>query len=144
MKRRNFLASTTAAAVGTQLLGGVPLRAFSPFELLPTLAEDNDRILIVIQMFGGNDGLNTVIPCEDPLYYKLRPDIGVKQEDAINLLSKVYLHPALDPANTYNMKRMLEDGRLAIVQGVGCTTCRRMARSIFRKDHTGIPRRPSS
>lgn len=119
MKRRNFLASTTAAAVGTQLLGGVPLRAFSPFELLPTLAEDNDRILIVIQMFGGNDGLNTVIPCEDPLYYKLRPDIGVKQEDAINLLSKVYLHPALDPANTYNMKRMLEDGRLAIVQGVG-------------------------
>lgn len=119
MKRRNFLASTTAAAVGTQLLGGVPLRAFSPFELLPTLAEENDRILIVIQLFGGNDGLNTVIPCDDPEYYNIRPNIGVAKEKAVNVLSKVYLHPALDPANTYNMKRMLEDGRLAIVQGVG-------------------------
>jgi uncharacterized protein (DUF1501 family) len=119
MKRRSFLSSTTAAAVGTQLLGGVPLRAFSPFELLPTLAEENDRILIVIQLFGGNDGLNTVIPCDDPEYYNIRPNIGVQKDKAINVLSKVYLHPALDPANSYNIKRLLEDGRLAIVQGVG-------------------------
>lgn len=119
MKRRNFIKTTTAAAVGTQVLGGVPLRAFSPVELIPALQAENDNILIVIQMFGGNDGLNTIIPADDPEYYKIRPTIGVKKDKAVNVLSRVYMHPALDPAGTYNVRRLLEDGRLAIVQGIG-------------------------
>ena len=119
MKRRSFLATSAAAAAGTQLLGGVPLRAFSPVQLMDTLDGDDDRVLIVIQLFGGNDGLNTVIPADDPEYYNLRPSISVPKEIATNVLSKVYLHPSLNPAGTYNLKTMFEDGRLAIVQGIG-------------------------
>lgn len=119
MKRRTFLKTTAAAAAGTNLLGGVPLRAFSPMELLPTILDQDDRILIVIQMFGGNDGLNTIIPVENPRYHSLRPGIGLTSADTVNVLGRVAMHPSLDPAGTYNMRRMLEDGRMAIVQGVG-------------------------
>ncbi|RPI67148.1 MAG: DUF1501 domain-containing protein, partial [Ignavibacteriae bacterium] len=119
MKRRTFLATTAAAAAGTQLIGGVPLRAFTPVELMNTLEGDDDRILIVIQMFGGNDGLNTIIPADDPEYYNIRPSISVPKDKAVNVLQRVYMHPALDPAGNYNLRRMFEDGRLAIVQGIG-------------------------
>jgi uncharacterized protein (DUF1501 family) len=120
MKRRTFITTTTAAAVGAQLIGSIPLKGFSPMELMPTLQDEGDNILIVIQMFGGNDGLNTIIPVENDRYYTLRPDIGVPKEKAANVLGRVYMHPALDTPNAqYNVKRMLEDGRLAVVQGVG-------------------------
>jgi uncharacterized protein (DUF1501 family) len=119
MKRRTFLATTAAAAAGTQLIGGVPLRAFSPMHMMDTMNEDDDRILIVIQMFGGNDGMNTIVPVEDPQYYNLRPSLAIPKDLAVKVLSKVYMHPALNPAGTYNLKSMFEDGRLAIVQGIG-------------------------
>lgn len=119
MKRRSFLATTAAAAVGTQVLGGVPLRAFSPFQLQQQLQADDDRILIVIQLFGGNDGLNTILPVDDPEYYKIRPTIAVPKEKAVNVLSRVYMHPSLAPKDRYGFPQMFEDGRLAIVQGAG-------------------------
>jgi len=119
MKRRTFLSTTAAAAVGTQVLGGIPLKAFSPFDLGEKIQAEDDRILIVIQMFGGNDGLNTIIPADDPEYYKIRPSIAVPKDKAINVLSRVYMHPALDADAPYNLKRMFEDGRLAIVNGIG-------------------------
>lgn len=119
MKRRTFLSTTAAAAVGTQVLGGVPLKAFSPFDLSENIQANDDRILIVIQMFGGNDGLNTIIPADDPEYYKIRPSLSVPKDKAINVLSRVYMHPALDADAPYNLKRMFEDGRLAIVNGIG-------------------------
>ena len=119
MKRRTFLKTTAAASVGAQMLGGVPLRAFSPVEMMNTLDEDDDRILIVVQLFGGNDGLNTIIPVDDPEYYRIRPTIGVQESDTVSVLSRVHLHPSLAPAGIYNMKDMFEDGRLAIIQGIG-------------------------
>ncbi|MCU0331108.1 MAG: DUF1501 domain-containing protein [Candidatus Kapabacteria bacterium] len=119
MKRRSFLKTAGAVTLGTNLLGGVPLRAFSPYQLVPVVNDQNERILIVIQLFGGNDGLNTIVPVEDDRYYAIRPGIGVKKEDAVQVLGRVHMHPALDPANVYNMRRMLEDGRLAVVQNVG-------------------------
>ena len=119
MKRRTFLASTAAASLGTQILGGIPLKAFSPLELMQPEAQDDDRILIVVQLFGGNDGLNTIIPVEDPEYYRIRPEIAVQKADAVSVLSRVHFHPALAPEGSYNLKSMFEDGRLAIIQGVG-------------------------
>lgn len=118
MKRRSFIATTAAATLGTQVLGNVPLHAYSPVRLMDTLADD-DRVLIVIQMFGGNDGLNTIIPAEDPEYYKIRPNLSIPQAVAKKVLSRIYMHPALDPAGTYNLRMMMEDGRLAVIQGVG-------------------------
>lgn len=121
MKRRTFITATTAAAVGTNILGGVRLSAFDPKHLMNIQADD-DRILIVIQMFGGNDGLNTIIPADSSEYYDFRPNLAVKKTDAVNVLSQIYMHPALDtPAypGAYNLRRMMEDGRLAIIQGIG-------------------------
>ena len=119
MKRRTFLSTTAAAAVGTQVLGGIPLKAFSPGDLGERVQADDDRILIVIQMFGGNDGLNTIVPVDDPEYYKIRPSIAVPKIKAVNVLSNVYMHPSLDSKAPYNLKRMFEDGRLAIINGIG-------------------------
>lgn len=118
MKRRSFIATTAAAGIGTQVLGGVPLRAYSPMRLLDTLEDDN-RTLIVIQMFGGNDGLNTIIPAEDDEYFRIRPNLSVPASAAKKVLSRIYMHPALDPDGTYNLRTMLEDGRLAVIQGIG-------------------------
>ena len=75
-----------------------------------------DRVLVVIQLSGGNDGLHTVIPYADPQYHRVRRTIGVGDRDAIKLSTAdgIGLHPAMaQMADLYN------DGMLAIVQGVG-------------------------
>src|ERR1700757_4674475 len=71
-------------------------------------------ILVVIQLAGGNDGLNTIIPFEDDLYFKARPTIGIPKNQVITLDQGVGLHPNLSP-----LKALYESGSLAIVQGVG-------------------------
>lgn len=123
MKRRKFLQYSTAAtlaAAGTNMIGGMPVYGRSPLSMLGSAAEENDNILIIIQMFGGNDGLNTVIPAEDDTYHQIRPSIGVPADAAFRLGgSDTFLHPAL--TDTYNdgFARLWDDGRLAIIQGIG-------------------------
>jgi uncharacterized protein (DUF1501 family) len=119
MKRRSFLQTTTAAAIGTQVLGGVPLRAYSPVDLEPMVQASDDRILIVIQMFGGNDGLNTIIPADDDAYYAIRPTIAVPKTKTSQVADRLFFHPSLDPANVYNLRKMWDDGRLAVINGIG-------------------------
>jgi len=74
-----------------------------------------DHILVIVQLGGGNDGLNTVIPYTDPTYYKARPGIGIAK-DKLHKLGKsdVGLHPAMT-----GMKSLFDDGVLSLVQGVG-------------------------
>jgi uncharacterized protein (DUF1501 family) len=72
------------------------------------------RILLLIELKGGNDGLNTVIPYADPKYRELRPGIGVARERTIQLDEKVGLHNKLEP-----LMDSWKAGDLAIVQGVG-------------------------
>src|SRR3989440_4414173 len=74
----------------------------------------SDRTLIVVQMAGGNDGLNTVVPYTDPLYIKMRPTLGVPQSKVLTLDSRLGLHPNLAP-----LKSLWDAGHLAIVEGVG-------------------------
>ena len=73
-----------------------------------------DRTLIVVQMAGGNDGLNTVVPYTDPLYIKMRPTLGIPQSKVLTLDSRLGLHPNLAP-----FKKIWDAGHLAIVEGVG-------------------------
>jgi uncharacterized protein (DUF1501 family) len=73
-----------------------------------------DRTLIVVQMAGGNDGLNTVVPYTDSRYYKMRPTIAVQQSKAVSLDGRLGLHPNLAP-----LKKIWDAGHLAIVEGVG-------------------------
>ena len=98
--------------------GLVSLTPWVPAFLTQSLhAEDvkgQDRLLVVIQLDGGNDGLNTVIPYNDELYAKNRPTLQVPTKDVLRISDEVGLHPALQPA-----AEMLDRQELAIVQGVG-------------------------
>jgi uncharacterized protein (DUF1501 family) len=72
------------------------------------------RLLILVELKGGNDGLNTVIPYSDPQYARLRPRLAVAREQAIALDERVALHPSLE-----QLLPSWKDGKLAIVEGVG-------------------------
>lgn len=71
-------------------------------------------ILVVLQMAGGNDGLNTVVPIENDLYYKARPSLALPKKDCLKLDGGVGLHPAMT-----GLKALYDDGELGIIQGVG-------------------------
>jgi uncharacterized protein (DUF1501 family) len=72
------------------------------------------KILVAIQMSGGNDGLNTVVPFADPAYAHLRPTLAIKPEQALKLTDSVGLHP-----NLGLLKGLYDQGRVAIIQAVG-------------------------
>jgi uncharacterized protein (DUF1501 family) len=120
VNRRTVLkAGAAAGALAT--FGSLPVYAKSPVQMLGSNALNDDTILIIIQLFGGNDGLNTIIPADDPNYYKIRPSIGVPQNRAKRIFnSKVYFHPALVENITKNgFLGLIEEGRLAVIQGSG-------------------------
>ena len=73
-----------------------------------------EPVLVVLQMTGGNDYLNTVIPYTDGMYYDYRPTVGVAEEDVIPIDSTVGLHPEMRP-----FKDAYDEGDLAIIHGVG-------------------------
>jgi uncharacterized protein (DUF1501 family) len=75
---------------------------------------DPNRILVIFEMSGGNDGLNTVVPYGDDTYYRLRPRIGIKP----NKLRKLDEHFGLSPGMV-GFERLYKEGRLAIVHGCG-------------------------
>lgn len=77
-------------------------------------AGDTGRVLVVLEMAGGNDGLNTVIPFTNDLYYKARPVLAVKPDRVVKLSDEYGLHPDLAA-----LKPLWDAGRVAIVHGVG-------------------------
>lgn len=74
----------------------------------------NRRTLVIVQMAGGNDGLNTVIPYHDSRYASARPSLNIKHEQVIPLDDRIGLHPEMAP-----LKDLWDNGALAIVEGVG-------------------------
>ncbi len=108
--RRDFLG--TAAAGGALITFGAP----APGMLCQAAAAspDDQRVLVVVELAGGNDGLNTVIPHSDDAYKKAREQIGIKQADTLAVTPELGLHPSLR-----GLADLLEQGRFAVVQGVG-------------------------
>ena len=87
--------------------------ASSPFGLdLPPIP--GGKILVVIEMSGGNDGLNTVIPYTDSGYAKARPVIGIPSKDVVKISDTIGLHP-----NMAALKPLYDKGQLAVITGVG-------------------------
>lgn len=131
MKRRNFIKASAAAAAGVPfMLGGAPGRAFGRSPLLSALIPQasNDRVLVLINLEGGNDGLNTVIPFEDPEYIKNRPNTGFisAQERSVlvgstKLRDDLALNPMLGTMGLQATKfmKLWDEGKLAIVNNVG-------------------------
>ena len=74
----------------------------------------NDTVLVVCQFSGGNDGLNTIIPYADKLYYQMRPTIGIPDSQVVKLNESMGLHPSLAPIG-----ELFKQGKVAIVQNVG-------------------------
>jgi uncharacterized protein (DUF1501 family) len=106
--RREFLKSSTLIAAGTVVPTFLARTAWA------AKAAAKDSILVVVQLTGGNDGLNTVIPFKDDAYYKLRPTIGVPKDQVKKVNDSIGLHPSLD-----GFAGLLEDKALCVVQGVG-------------------------
>ncbi|MFZ3322548.1 MAG: DUF1501 domain-containing protein [Usitatibacter sp.] len=102
MDRRRFLLASTL----------LPFAAAVP--LARAAAEPSRKLLILVELKGGNDGLNTVIPYSDPRYAELRPRLAIPREQVVQLSERTGLHPALAP-----LRPMWDKHELAIVQGVG-------------------------
>lgn len=103
MHRRLFLQGLAAAAVG-----------FGNPAVAQALSTPPPRLLVLIALQGGNDGLNTLIPFADPTYYALRPKLAIARDDVLPLSEREGLHPALEP-----LMPIWRDRELAIVRGVG-------------------------
>ncbi|MGE7777437.1 DUF1501 domain-containing protein [Chitinophaga sp. NPDC101104] len=73
-----------------------------------------NKVLVVVQLSGGNDGLNTVIPYRNDIYYKLRPQLGIRRDDALALNDELGIHPALK-----TFKSLYDDGSLGVLNNVG-------------------------
>ncbi len=119
MNRRNFIQTLGVTAAGASLtFNNIPLKALGLNSVIQKLIDpliETDKVLVVIQLLGGNDGLNTVIPYQDTMYYTRRPLIAIPQGQVLSLPNtNMGMHPAMT-----DLKNLFVDGKLAIVQGVG-------------------------
>jgi uncharacterized protein (DUF1501 family) len=112
LTRRQFLG--TGAGLSALALGGAVPGLFARAADAAARADHNDRVLVVVELAGGNDGLNTVIPFENDLYHKARPTLHIAGEQVQKLTDQVGLHPSMAAA-----AELFKGGQLAVVQGVG-------------------------
>ena len=110
MKRNGFL---LGALSGLAVVGHTD-HLFARALAQSPLGRNDDRVLIIVNFQGGNDGLNTVVPHGMPAYYQYRPTIGVAPNDVLRIDATIGLNPALA-----SLKTMYDAGKVAIVQGVG-------------------------
>ncbi len=73
-----------------------------------------DPVLVVLQLSGGNDYMNTVIPYNDPIYRDSRPVVAIPENDILALNGEIGLHPSMSP-----IRDLYQQGNVAIVHGVG-------------------------
>jgi len=105
MNRREFLSAVGAATISAWMPGAA-------FAQRP--GASYDRLLVLVELKGGNDGLNTVVPYSDPAYVQLRPRLAVARDQVLPLDQQAGLHPSLEP-----LMASWRNQELAVVQGVG-------------------------
>lgn len=107
IQRRDFIktgAFASAALLVPKFLKAVEVQGPAP----------KGKILVVLQLSGGNDDLNTVIPYRNDIYYRERPRLSIRREDALSLTDEMGLHPQLT-----GFKNLYDQGQMAILHGVG-------------------------
>ncbi len=114
--------SRTSAALTAQALQGT------------SMERHPERILVVLELSGGNDGLNTVVPHGDPAYYRARPHIGVPVREVLKVSDHFGFHPSM-----VGFERLYKDGRMAIVHGCGYDHPSLSHFSSMSYWHTGVP-----
>lgn len=108
IKRRQFIQTGALASAG--LLVPRLLKAMES----PDAIQQGEKILVVLQFNGGNDGLNTIIPYRNDLYYAARPALGIARDKSLRLEDEAGIHPALP-----FFKTLYDRGELAILNSVG-------------------------
>ena len=73
-----------------------------------------DPVLVILQLSGGNDALNTVIPYSNPLYFDNRPKVRIPEDQVLPINDSIGFHPAMGP-----IKKLYDEGKVAIIQGIG-------------------------
>jgi uncharacterized protein (DUF1501 family) len=113
MKRRDFLKASGSFSLPV-LIGGINVRAIAASPLFTFMNSDNDKILVLIQLNGGNDGLNTIIPMEsyDNLA-NVRQNLIIPESSLLTIENNNALHPAMT-----RIKDMFDNAKVGIVQGV--------------------------
>lgn len=106
--RRDFLKQSSVAAAGTLLIPNF-LHAFDS-----VAKNKNHKRLIVVQLSGGNDGLNTVIPFKNDIYYKSRPSISIPESEVLKLNDEQGFHPIMK-----GFKELYDNGEMAVLNSVG-------------------------
>jgi uncharacterized protein (DUF1501 family) len=114
--------SRTSAALAAQALDGT------------SVEKHPERILVVIELSGGNDGLNTVVPYGDPAYYRARPKLGIPDRQVIKVANGFGFHPSM-----VGFERLYKDGLLAVVHGCGYDHPSLSHFSSMGYWHTGVP-----
>jgi uncharacterized protein (DUF1501 family) len=118
--RREFLRTTI---LGGALSYTVPAFLANTFSALQSAAADSATqittgrdasILVILQMAGGNDGLNTVVPYSNDFYHRARPQLGLAAKDVLKINGEVGFHPSLA-----GFKDLYDNGSLAVIQGIG-------------------------
>jgi uncharacterized protein (DUF1501 family) len=138
--RRVFLSQSLGIAV----LGGTMPSFFSQAaaaDPLPALGVSIDprNVLVVVQMGGGNDGLNMVVPYSDDAYHRVRPAIAIDDKSALKIDERIALNPVMGGLN-----ELFKEGNLAIVQGVGYPNPNRSHFEATQIWETASPERPVS
>jgi uncharacterized protein (DUF1501 family) len=123
MQRRQFL-TTSGGIVSAMGFASLPstLLAQSPQPSSPivsspstwTAANPYKRLLVLVELKGANDGLNTLIPFADPAYATLRPTIGIKRDQVLQLSDQFGLHPSLEP-----LMPLWKEKQMAAIMGLG-------------------------
>ena len=117
-----LILSRTTAALAAQAVAGT------------SVEKHPNRILVVVELSGGNDGLNTVVPYGDAAYYRARPKLGIPAGEVIKVADGFGFHPSM-----VGFERLYKDGRLAVVHGCGYDHPSLSHFSSMGFWHTGVP-----
>lgn len=109
--RRAFIKKSAFATVGGMMIPNF-LKAFEMQHL--GQSQTTDKILVIIQLSGGNDGLNTIVPYRNDIYYKSRPSIAIQSEKVLKLNDEVGLNPAME-----SLRALYDNGQMSIINNVG-------------------------
>ncbi|WP_161604608.1 DUF1501 domain-containing protein [Roseiconus nitratireducens] len=111
LDRRDFIKCSVGGSLAMGIGSVVPAALCQAADSVPPAGE---RILVVVQLTGGNDGLNTVIPYADEAYQRSRPKLRIGSADALRLDDSLALHPSLT-----GIAELIDDAMASIIQGVG-------------------------
>ena len=114
MKRKSFIIGATSGLTVIATAGSFFSQALAADAVAGAAPDIHERVLVLVNMQGGNDGLNTIVPYASPEYYHYRPRLAIPATSVLTINEAIGFNPVLAP-----LKAMYDRGALAIVQGVG-------------------------